>query len=1672
MGVPSFFRWLVKKYPKVVSDVIEERPVDVDGVSLPLDLTQPNPNRFETDNLYLDMNGIIHPCIVEGTLVSLADGTSVPIERVQEGSHVLSYTAGVEEGKTEGLIARLVERVVDSGRRACVELLFSDGRTLVCTPDHRIRTADGRWVEAASLEVGRTDVAVGVEYPHVLGEDGVSSAKLGVGGSGGGGWRLTDTRAHLGYALDMAEKAQHSQAFARLLGYVLTDGSVGDRSRVFLGHRLDAEAVQRDCLLLIGAEPMVRRGARTFDITIPAPLHQAFLQVGVDSGKRLGHVLRFPPFLMERDCPVPLVREFLGGLFGGDGRTLALKHQRAATVLHGLSFCTTRSGDVAAVQQRVLERELLTLLQRAGVDCDSDVRPHFFTTSAPCELTAAGAAKLKELKAQGAVVQPRRTVETLSPSEHYMLGFDFGNSVVLPFARWVGFRYCCHKQQRLTAAVAFFRANERCMQQKQLLSARILHLRRSMSIAAAARQAKSELAQLEQLLPDIAARKPRQDDQLHSTKTRGGTPLLEQLQSMDSRRFFSERKAKCRYNAAKRQAELALQSSAAASPASTEDDDTASAASPASPAKRPRAVSDPIPPSQVGMGRCAEVIDLVSDVSDDEEEEGKEEKDEKEKKEGLDSSPSADVITYGVHFSARVLPLFRVRLVGRREVGVRHVYDLTVPCPQGEDSASFVAAGIVVHNCCHPEDAEAPDDEAEMIRRVFAYVDRIFGMVRPRQLLYMAIDGVAPRAKMNQQRSRRFRSAKEMREKEELEEKLRAEWTAQGRTLPARKRKPWDSNVITPGTGFMHQLSIALHYFIADRLQHQPAWKGLKVIFSDAKVPGEGEHKIMKFIRLQRAMPGYNPNTAHALYGMDADLIMLGLASHDPYFRIIREQVTEPPRRCQLCGQEGHWMEACTGEAKVQEEVHEVKEVLRPFQFLHINILREYLAHDLLVAELPFAWDLERAIDDFVFLCFFVGNDFLPHLPSLEIREGAIERLVGIYKRLLPSMGGYISENGVLDMTRVDILLSDLGMVEDGILKARKVREEQWKAREKEKQEKIKRIKGERQRALAIQDTVRFAEEQGMRAVGGAIHDALLDVGAKRKALEPPTTEPTLAEEVEEPEELPSKRVKKEKISKREKRARQREREAEEKAAAADDSAAVDEAEAEEGGAGEVKVKVKAGDEQSEEKEPKTESDEVSEATPAATAEQVEAQLSAVDADDDDASSSEEEDPVAVTPSPLKDAKHLTEKLLTSTPDPSSDPQTDFAALLNARLKALSEPGAVADDIRFGEEGWKDRYYAIKMKVHTEAEEDMPMLRRLFSSYAEGLSWVMRYYYRGCASWSWYYPFHYAPMASDLRNLDRFPMQFDLSQPFSPMGQLMGVLPAASSHCMPDACRELMLNPLSPIIDFYPDDFPLDLNGKKYLWQAVALLPWIDEQRLLRELHRVEPTFTADEKDRNTLGDDYLFVHTSHRMANSMTALHLRHMAKLKKLPRAEREKLKKELDPSESGGLFGCISPYHGAITPGSSLKSLVGLELLTKLPVVSCVLHETEEREHRSELLEGLIMPPPVLTEADLRESNRGGGRRDRPRPRGEPAVHAEPGAVAAEAAGGRWRRGSGQRVQRPHARRRRRSGGCWAVRWSLCAGCWLLPTAAAAAAAARAPSAVGLRWRPRVLRPIPAR
>ncbi|KAF5334844.1 hypothetical protein D9758_014281 [Tetrapyrgos nigripes] len=306
----------------------------------------------------------------------------------------------------------------------------------------------------------------------------------------------------------------------------------------------------------------------------------------------------------------------------------------------------------------------------------------------------------------------------------------------------------------------------------------------------------------------------------------------------------------------------------------------------------------------------------------------------------------------------------------------------------------------IIHNCSHPNDDDAHFrlSEEQIFTSIFTYVDHLFGKMRPKKLFFMAIDGVAPRAKMNQQRSRRFRTVKEARETREKAE-------AKGEKLP--EEKAFDSNCITPGTPFMARLSEQLKYFVNKKITEDSNWRDIQVVLSGHDVPGEGEHKIMEYIRLSRMQPDYDPDVRHCLYGLDADLIMLGLLSHDPHFCLLREEVKFGPSR--------------KSKNNTLESMN--------FYLLHLCLLREYLDLEFhsLAETLSFPYSLERIIDDFVLLAVFVGNDFLPHLPDLHIHEHGLERLFEVYKKALVRMEGYINDAGTINLERLQVVLQEMG---------------------------------------------------------------------------------------------------------------------------------------------------------------------------------------------------------------------------------------------------------------------------------------------------------------------------------------------------------------------------------------------------------------------------------------------------------------------------------------------------------------------------------------------------------------------------------------------------------------------------------------------------------------------
>ncbi|VDK83257.1 unnamed protein product [Cylicostephanus goldi] len=198
----------------------------------------------------------------------------------------------------------------------------------------------------------------------------------------------------------------------------------------------------------------------------------------------------------------------------------------------------------------------------------------------------------------------------------------------------------------------------------------------------------------------------------------------------------------------------------------------------------------------------------------------------------------------------------------------------------------------------------------------------------------------------------------------------------------------------------MAELHEQLAKWLEKKVEKDPAWHGIRVFLSGHDVgylltftfcPGEGEHKIMDFIRHERTLDGYDPNTRHCMYGLDADLLMLGICSHEPHFSLLREEVkfTRPPKSSSSNPKRAN-----------PSQIN--------FHLLHLSLLREYLSWEFypLKATLPFPYDMERIIDDWVLMGFLIGNDFIPHLPYVHIHDDALPLLYKTYIQVLPTLKG------------------------------------------------------------------------------------------------------------------------------------------------------------------------------------------------------------------------------------------------------------------------------------------------------------------------------------------------------------------------------------------------------------------------------------------------------------------------------------------------------------------------------------------------------------------------------------------------------------------------------------------------------------------------------------------
>jgi len=260
--------------------------------------------------------------------------------------------------------------------------------------------------------------------------------------------------------------------------------------------------------------------------------------------------------------------------------------------------------------------------------------------------------------------------------------------------------------------------------------------------------------------------------------------------------------------------------------------------------------------------------------------------------------------------------------------------------------------------------------EQTIIESCLNYTRYIISMIKP-LYIYIMIDGVAPRAKINQQRERRYKSHFF----KELPIMKESEHSNVDNVYKDKIKVVWNSNKITPGTLFMEKLSSSLNNFKIELLQNKTTdYVPQDIIISDSNEAGEGEHKMMKIISNNI---NYNQEKKICIYGLDADLIMLSLMNkYSNNIILIRDN---------------------TFNKKLLESK-------RNYMYLNIYKLKKYICKDLRNENKSLT--VERINDndlllDYIFLCFLLGNDFLEHIPSLMIKENGINILVKYYNLVM-----------------------------------------------------------------------------------------------------------------------------------------------------------------------------------------------------------------------------------------------------------------------------------------------------------------------------------------------------------------------------------------------------------------------------------------------------------------------------------------------------------------------------------------------------------------------------------------------------------------------------------------------------------------------------------------------
>ena len=274
-----------------------------------------------------------------------------------------------------------------------------------------------------------------------------------------------------------------------------------------------------------------------------------------------------------------------------------------------------------------------------------------------------------------------------------------------------------------------------------------------------------------------------------------------------------------------------------------------------------------------------------------------------------------------------------------------------------------------------------------IIKRVIIKIEEYISLINPSKTVIIAFDGVAPVAKLEQQRSRRYKSWYQ----NEISKII----------FKKEKEDVWNTTAITPGTNFMTELNntVTEHF----NTESYSRLKVEKIFVSGSNKVGEGEHKIFDYIRVN---PNKHLTETAIIYGLDADLIMLSI-NHLPICPNIY-----------LFRETPHFIQSIDSSLEPESNYYlDIPELS--------NAIISYMNND---RELTLEQQKNK-VYDYIFLCFFLGNDFLPHFPAINIRTGGVDKMINAYKATIGNTNEYITDGKIINwnnLRKVVLFLANL----------------------------------------------------------------------------------------------------------------------------------------------------------------------------------------------------------------------------------------------------------------------------------------------------------------------------------------------------------------------------------------------------------------------------------------------------------------------------------------------------------------------------------------------------------------------------------------------------------------------------------------------------------------------